>query len=380
MKNKLLVCAFAVAALLSSCQKKADLFEIDSRIAQKTLQGFYAYVGVDSVNMATTLHEWNLVDNENGRVGYYRVASTGNGLDGDVTDSLTWEPATMAEDGLSMKVPVTLKAGGAKQLVWSDGVISVDGYSTTGELLSKASILRSVGENLANLDFVYSDTSYYITSRNDTMPYLAWKTEVVYWPQDSIDAYKLYLIEMADTLAWFNANLPNGEVAVPDTVRFGKNPQSSGQYKGLYKGLIPRAYETEVIRVIKTNHGPLHIINSEMIFNRSAALVNEGSFYFHEQTWSEECYTKPADTTAVHTDYLAQLSDAKWTLSALTNIKKFNILLKGHWQMNETGEKGGVAQTPKSEDKNGYFIELPLSAFNKTDGEVVLDEHKYKTK
>ena len=378
MKNKLLVCAFALAALLTACRQHTDLTGIDSQIAQNTMLGYYAYIGIDSTNVATTLYEWNLANAGKGRVGYYRVASTGNGLDGDVTDSLVWDPATMAPDGLSMSVPVSLRKGGNKTLIWGDGVVHVDGYTTTSELISKATVLRSVSESFANFDFVHNDTTYYITSVMDTTYYLAWKTEVVYFSQDSIDIYKDYLILMADTLAWFNATYPDR--AVPDTVRFAKNPQTSGQYKDLYKGLIPRAYEAQDIKEIKTNHGPLHIINSEMIFNRSAALANTGSYYFHEQIWSEECYTKPADTTAIHTDYESYVSDAKWTFSDFTNIKKFNVLFKGHWVMTLDEEIAGVAQPQDKMDKTDYFFEVPLAGFNKADGEVLSNDLKYKTK
>jgi len=378
MKNKILLCVFAAVALLTGCRQQTDLTEINSNIAQRTMLGFYAYLGIDSTNVSTTLHEWNLANEDKGRVGYYRVASSGNGLDGDVTDSLTWDAAKMAPDGLSMSIPVSLRAGGNKTLIWSDGVVHVDGYTTTGELISKATILRTVAENFANLDFVYNDTTFYITSRLDTTYYLGWKTDVVYFSLDSIEAYKQYLIEMADTLKWFNTTFPSR--AVPDTVRFAKNPQTSGQYKGLYKGLIPIANEEMAVQEIETNHGPLHIINSEMIFNRSAALVSDGSYYFHEQTWTEECYTKPTDKAAVHTNYEALLNDAKWTISALTNVKKFNVLFKGHWLMTSDVEVGGEAEPQTKMDVNNYFFELQLSSFNKTDGEVVLNELKYKTK
>jgi len=378
MKDKLLVSVFAMAALLTACRQHTDLTGIDSQIAQRTMQGFYAYVGIDSTNVATTLHEWNLVDGDAGKVGYYRVASSGNSLDGDVTDSLVWDPATMAADGLSMSVPVSLRKGGNKMLVWSDGVMHVDGYTTTGELISKASVLRSVSESFANLDFVYNDTTFYITSVMDTTYYLAWKTEVVYFSQDSIDAYKDYLVIMADTLHWFNETYPDR--AVPDTVRFASKPQTSGQYKDLYKGLIPRAYEDMDIQEIKTNHGPLHIINSEMIFNRSAALANTGSYYFHEQTWTEEYYTKPTDKLAIYDNYESTVSDAKWTFSAFTNVKKFNVTFKGHWVMTFDSEVGGKAQPQEKMDENNYFFEVPLAGFNKTDGEVVSNDLKYKTK
>ena len=374
MKNKLLVCAFALAALLTGCRQHTDLSGIDSQIAQNTMLGYYACLSIDSTNVATTLYEWNLANNEQGRVGYYRVASTGNGLDGDVTDSLSWDPATMAPDGLSMSIPVSLRKGGNKTLIWSDGVVHVDDYTTTSELISKATVLRTIGASFANLDFVYNDTTYYITSVMDTTHYLAWKTEVLSWPQDSIDAYKQYLIDMADTIQWFNTTFP--DKAVPDTVRFSTKKQSDGTYKGV----IPRSYEAEDIKEIKTNHGPLHILNAEMIYNRSAALANEGSYYFHEQTWTEEYYTKPTDTTAIYTNYESLVDDAKWTFSAITNVKKFNVTFKGHWHMTIDTEIGGVAEPQTVTDETNYFFEVQLAGYNKDEGEVVSNDLKYKLK
>lgn len=378
MKNKLLVCAFALAALLTGCRQHTDLSGIDSQIAQNTMLGYYACLSIDSTNVATTLYEWNLANNEQGRVGYYRVASTGNGLDGDVTDSLSWDPATMAPDGLSMSIPVSLRKGGNKTLIWSDGVVHVDGYTTTSELLSKATVLRNINKQFANLDFVYNDTTYYITTRMDTTDYLAWKTDIVYFTLDSIEAYKQFLIDMADTLHWFNATYPDR--AVPDTVRFAKNPQTSGQYKGLYKGLVPLAYDAQDIKEIKTNHGPLHILNAEMIYNRSAALANEGSYYFHEQTWTQQCYTKPTDTTAIYTNYESLVDDAKWTLSSITNVKKFNVTFKGHWHMTMDTEKGGAAEPQTVMDETNYFFEVMLSGFVKEEGEIIANDVKYKLK
>lgn len=377
MKNKLLVCLFAAAALLTGCREHTDLTQIDSAIAQRTMLGYYAYLSIDSTQVATTLYEWNLADAGNGKNGYYRVASSGNGLDGDVTDSLVWGSAKMAADGLSMTIPVTLRQGGNKDLVWSDGVVHVDGYTTTGELISKASVLRSVNENFANFDFVHNDTSYYITTRLDTVYYLAWKTAVVNYTLEQIDSAKQALIAYADTLHWFNETYPDR--AVPDTVRFSTKPQADGTYKGQVS--VP--YEDSEINEIKTNHGPLHIINSEMIFNRTPALVayvNTGSYYIHEQTWTEECYTKPTDSLAIHEDYVASVTDANWTFSALTNIKKFNVTFKGHWVMTLDSEVAGVAKPQQKKDETDYFFEIPLAGFNRLDGEVVANDLKYKAK
>ena len=381
MKNKILLFAglvVAVGLLFSSCKKdNTDLYAIDSEIAQNTLLGYYIFIDVDSAAMSTTLHEWYLaVDSLQNRVGYYRVASTGNGKDDDTTTKLTWKEPTMSEDKLSMSIPVTVGKK-EKVLVWHDGVVTVDGYTTEKDLISVADVLRAVNENLLKFDFVYDDTTSYITSRKDTTYFLGWKTEVVYWPQDSIDAYKQFLIANADTLKWFNETYPTK--AVPDTVRFAANPQTSGKYKDLYKGLIPRSFNTFEEKTIKTNHGPLHILNSEIVFNRKGS-ENTGLYTFYEKTWTEECYTKPKDKKAEQTDYTYTITDAKWTPIAFTNVKKFTVLFKGKMHMTMESYIGGKKQPVTTMDEKDYFFELPLSGFNKEDGEVTSNEHKYKNK
>lgn len=368
-----------VAMVFTSCKKQEDLYAIDAQIAENSIlkdgtsPRLYIYIDVDSAAMNTTLYEWSFVNDSLGRGGYYRVASTGNGLDGDVTTPITWSKATMSEDGLSMSIPVKV---GDKELVlkWQDGVLITPDYTTERNIISVADVLRAVNTNFANLDLVYNDTSYYITSRFDTTYYLAWKTEVVYYTQEQIDSAKAALIALADTLHWFNETYPS--LAVPDTVRFSTKQQGDGTYKGQVS--VP--YETSKVEEIKTNHGPLYILNSEMLFGREADFSNDGLYYFHEQTWTEEFYDDPTSEFAIHTDLEALLDDAKWTPVSFVNIKKFNILLKGEWTMALRSSIGGVEQEPVLENKEGYFLELPLSGFNRLDGEVVLDEHKYKTK
>lgn len=381
MKNKLLVCMCAIAmvvGLLTSCQKDADLYAIDAQIAENSILKdgsdgrYYYFIEVDSTTMSTKLHEWKLVNDSTDRTGYYRLASTGNSEDQDVTTSLTWEKATMSEDGLSMSIPVKL---GDKELVltWKDGVLVTNDYTTERTIISLANVLRSVNDNFAGFDFVYSDTASYITSRKDTTYYLAWKTQVVSYSQEQIDSAKAALIELADTLHWFNATFPNQ--AVPDTVRFASKPQSDGKFKGQVS--IP--YETFKVDEIKTNHGPLNIINGEMVYDR-VSTANTGAFSIHKQTWTEQCYTKPADTTAVQTEYLLEISNAKWTPISFINIKKFNILFKGKAHIITKKIVAGNVVEDKTEDKDDYFFEVPLSAFSRLDGEVSYEEHKYKNK
>lgn len=375
-KSFKLTALFAAVIGFAACHSVSneDVLALDSQIANKTIPGFYTCIVIDSAAMNTTLYEWELAQDSTGaRVGAYRVAATGNATDINTEDALTWEEAKMAGDYLSMSIPVTVK-GEQKTLVWHDGVVTVDNYTTAKDLISKVSVLRSVHENFANLDFVFNDTTNYITSRMDTMHYLAWKTEVVSYTQDQIDAYKQYMLDMHDTIMWFNATYPNR--AVPDTVRFSTKQQADGTYKGQ----ISTSYPDKEITEVFTTHGPLHIINSEMVFGRDANGATPATYVFYEQTWNEEFYKNPGSDKAEYSVYTLELTDAKWTPSSYTNIKKFNLLLKGKYHMTLEELKSGAMVKTDSDDQENYPFELQLSGYNRQDGEVTLDEHKYKTK
>jgi len=379
MKNKLTLCLCALAlvsSVFTSCKKDTDILDIESQIAQKNFPGVYYYLGIDSVNVSTTLKEWGILKNGETKNGYYRIATTGNMSDMDTVNNLTWLDASFAPDGLSMIIPVDLKNPKAhKELVWRDGVIGVDGYVTVKSLISQADNLRALHNDFANYDFVFNDTSYYITTAYDTVVYLAWKTQVVSYTQEQIDSAKQAMILYHDTIAWFNATYP--ERAVPDTVRFSSKKQSDNTYKGQVS--VP--FEETKINEIKTNHGPLKIINSEVIFARDASSgATSGSYVYHEQIWTEEFYDDPTSTKARYEDVSRNMSNARWTFSSFTNAKKFNTLFKGNWDVICNITIGGVPQTPEEMHKVDYFYELAFSNFNKVDGDIMLDGHKYKTK
>jgi len=353
MKNKILFCACALAlvvAMFTACEKQVDVEGLTEQVAQKTMLGMYSYMEVDTANMAVIIKEWTLADDTVGRHGSYRVASTGNGLDENSTTELTWVEAIKAEDGLSMTIPITLASGEKKELVWANGVVSVDDYTTEKSIISMGDVLRTTNDNFSNTSWAFNDTTSYITSRQDTMKYLAWKTAVVSYTQEQIDSAKQAMIDYRDTLLWFNATYPSR--AVPDTVRFSTKPQTDGTYKGQVS--IP--YEDMEIKTIKTNHGPLKIINSTMDFNRDAALANTGKFFYREQNWNEIYYDDPTSSEAKYSDSIVDLNNMKWTPCSFNTIKKFNVLIK----------------------QDDELLELPLSGFVKKDSVIVYNEHKYK--
>ncbi len=376
MKNKLLVFAFACAVLgLIGCRKeKTDIFEVSTQIAQNTLQGIYVYIDVDSTKMSTTLQEWKLTENAtDGKTGYYRIVSTGCGENSNVQTPLSWEPATMTENHQTMVIPVKIGEENLK-MNWTGGVLDFGEYVTYKSLISIADLLLNFSEKFANVTFVINDTTNYLTIKKDTIPYLAWRTEVVNFTQDSIDAYKQFLLTMADTLAWFNENYPTQ--AVPDTVRFSTKQQSNGTYKGQ----ISRPYETIRIKLDTTNHGPLEIFNGELICNQSADLDNTGSFSFHKRTWTEEFYDKPASDKAQSYDSLYVVPNAKWTMTSFTNAKKFDVMLNGDAQVKVVATKAGKTTSSEDVTKPAAFTTLQLSAFSAEDGVVTLNDKKFTLK
>ncbi len=366
------VLMMAVIAL-AACKKesdKADLFAIDSNLAQKTLLGNYVSVEVDSVNMSTAINEWKLENGTSGRVGLYKKAATGNAVEAFSVDSLTWSEAVLSDDKLYFTVPIVLN-GESLDLIWRDGVIETDDYVTTKQVISIADIMQGLSTDFANLNYVYDDTVLLETVTFDSIPFLWWDTKVVEYSLDEIEAYKQYLLTMVDTIAWFNENYPpsvrGANTEIPDTVRFSTKPLASG----LYRGLIPLAVEDTAIVSDTTVHGPSQIINSELVFNRDDNMKNTGLYVFHLKKWSDEYYLKPESPEAYAYDSIYTLDNTLWTLSSFTNAKKFVATMKG---------KQAIEVDGKKTEKANVFVDFPFSNFNKADGTIEFNGFKYKLK
>jgi len=386
MKNKLLfgICAVAItAALMTSCKKKTDLVEVQTQIAQnsflKDAQNnplFYYFIEVDTAKMSTTLHEWKF---EADHTGHYEVATTGNGLDSDETFSLTWEDLSLAEDGLNWLVPVTVKGKGSQVLKWADGVIKTSTYTTSSNIASMASTLRTLHVNIEGINYFVNDTpSAYITVKKDTLHYLAWKTENIKksnkWTMDSINNYKNFLLENMDTLLWFNQNYPNQ--AVPDTVRFNyakPNPD------GTYNGVIPRPYEATEIKDIETNHGLTVANNGEILLNH-VDMATTGAFEFFREERSIEYYDKPETASALRKDDYVKVENGLWTPYDFVNAKKFTILMKGKVTRKVYATKGGKVTEDKNSVEEPGFVLINVSNFNKADGSAMINDVKFKKK
>lgn len=358
---------------LVACKKesdKTDLFAIDSNLAQKTLLGNYVSVKVDSTNLITAINEWKLENGASGRVGVYKKAAAGNGVETFTVDSLTWSEAVMSDDKLYFTVPVVLN-GESLDLIWRDGVIETDDYVTTKQVISIADIMQGLSADFGNLDYVYDDTVFLETVTYDSIPFLWWDTKVVEYSLDEIEAYKQYLLTMADTIAWFNENYPpsvrGANAEIPDTVRFSTKPLASG----LYRGLIPLAVEDTAILSDTTNHGPSLIVNSEIVFNRDDNKKNTGSYAYRLRTWSDEYYLNPESPKAIAYDSIFTLDNTLWTLSSFTNSKKFVATMKGKQTVDVDGKKT---------EKANAFVDFQFSNFNKADGTIEFNGFKYKLK
>lgn len=363
--------AFAMVAVLGlvGCQQKEDLFGLEAQIAEKSLQGFYAYVDVDLENMTTTLYEWKFEDGAAGKVGYYRVVATGNGVDQNgAEDSLTWEAPIYSEDKLSMTIPVTLK-GEKKELIWSDGVITVDGYTTTKYVISMANVLRAVNDNFANVTYVINDTTWVIEELVDSVYFLSWKTQVTNLTQDSIDAYKQYLLTMKDTIAWFNKNYPTSKV--PDTIRVAPKQQADGTYKVV----VPVATEDMAIELDTIVYGPSQIVDAELVMNRTEK-ENTGSYSFRMQTFTDDFYHNPEEKTAQSYDSLYVLKDVIWTPVSFSNNKKFVVMATGNQNIEVKAQQAGTSTKDEKDEKEDVVKSLSISNFS-TAGEGTLDLEGY---
>ena len=357
---------------LVACNKKdtTDLLAVDAQLAQKTLLGNYVSVQIDSSKMTTTITEWKFENGSEGKVGVFKEASVGNGVESFKSAPITWSDATLSADKLYYTVPVVVN-GESKNLIWRDGVIEADDYVTVKQVISIADIAQTLNTDFANLNYVYNDTVNFQTVRFDSVPFLYWNTQVVEYSQTQIEEYKAYLAGMTDTIAWFNLNYPpsarGASDEIPDTVRFSTKPLANG----LYRGLIPIATEDTAIVTDTTVYGPSQIINSELVFSRDDSKKNTGSYSYQIRTWSDDYYLNPGSAEAVAKDSLFVLDDAAWAVTSFTNAKKFVATMKG----NQTITLDGKADT-----KAGAFVDFSLSSFNTANGTVELNGLVYKLK
>ena len=365
---------------LSSCRdEKKDAVDISNGIALKTMVGTYVYSSANKEDMTLSIYEWRLDDNTtDGKVGYYRVVRTGNGVEEDTTDSLIWS-ATPAEDNLSMQVSAVFE-NQKQDLTWKNGVLYLDDYTTAKTAGSQATYLRTLNDQFANVTYAYNDTTYVM--KLDTVYYLAWKTNVVFaLPEDTTakiqELYDTYIKGKEDTLQWFLNEFPNA--GIPSQITVADQPSSRGINKGNYGITYPESYQTFKMDLV--NVGYKRIVNSEMVFNR-ADKKNTGSFSYQERNWSDDCYFNPEVETAVYTDSLFEVTDAVWSPVAITNARKFDVALYGTRHVERSITVAGEVQTPEQalpEDQEVLF-QMPFASWNTSDGSIEYNETKYKLK
>ncbi len=361
---------------LSSCRdEKKDAVDISNGIALKTMVGTYVYSSANKEDMTLSIYEWRLDDNTtDGKVGYYRVVRTGNGVEEDTTDSLIWS-ATPAEDNLSMQVSAVFE-NQKQDLTWKNGVLYLDDYTTAKTAGSQATYLRTLNDQFANVTYAYNDTTYVM--KLDTVYYLAWKTNVTFVkPQDTAAIVaKLYQDNIEgkeDTLAWFLATYPNA--GIPAGITVADKASSKGTYGITYL----ESYETFRMDLVSVGYGS--IINTEMTFNR-VDKKNTASYTYRMRSWTNDYYFNPDEVTAIHTDSLFSITNAVWSPVAVTNARKFEVALYGTRHVEKSITVAGEVQTPEQalpEDQEVLF-QMPFASWNTSDGSIEYNETKYKLK
>ena len=379
MKNKLLVSAFAVVCLMFvGCrQEKDDAANICSDIALKTIvkHPYYSFVEVDSVKMNTTLYEWYLTENKSGKIGYTRKSATGNGLDSDNTDSLTWS-AVRSDDNLSMVVSANMKRGDAQTILWRNGVVETNKYVTASHDISRARVLRTLHDQFKNMTFEVDDTIPMIYYDKYVYKYLHWNTSRGSVTLDPIQIYNEYLKQFKDTIAWFNKSEYSnyGKNAVADTVKHGK-PNASG----LCTAIFPVSEEKALILTDTIKLGPAKIVNGKMHYNVVAG-VYTGDFELRIQQWNLDYYMYPTDETATYSDSAYSIKNAVWTPKSYVNGTEFSILMKGDETKHQIDSVAGKETRNESSAASAAYHTVALKEYDKTDSipTIVVGEVKFK--
>ena len=375
MKNNLfkLTALLVVVVGLAACQRDVDVLGISTGLALENMPGYYTLTEVDSATMTVVKTECYLAKRVNGiGNGHYRVSKSGMCTTTDVEKSITWD-AVMAENKLSMTTTIAFEDGETKVLRWSEGVLH-DGenvYQKTGS--SSISSLKTIYEDLANTEFEIDKKAYY--PHPDTIEFLAWKTDVTYFaPEDTAAQKQTYLDELVpymDTIKWYVQNIGQVGTVYVDSVTgelmnlvvVSPQPASRGANKGKHGITHVVMIDTLQTRVDQVNDRPKEITYSTLAFKR-AGETNTGSYVYHHQTWTEECYTDPTSPAAIATDSTYTIDASAWAITAVTSNDIFDVLFKGL----ENGK------TPNA------FNTVSVSEYNRDKGELVVGTLKYLLK
>ena len=390
MKNKLLLCASLIAlsaAILTGCQKKEDLFAIESQIAQNTMKGIYTYLVSDSVQMRTTLYEWQLNEENGEKKGFYRVRKSGNGAVEQTEEALKWE-SVMSEDHLKMNLKITLAGGTVKEAVWADGVLYIDDYTTGKVANSVVAFSERITESFANLVYEFADTSYYTAP--DSIPYLAWKSDVAFYdPADTATAKQQYLDDLAaytDTIKWFVKKFgPFAHVSI-DSITGELTPlvvvdttaSKRGKNKGKHGITYIVSYADTIVEDV--NVGYEKIVNTSMVFNRDNSDNNTGEYKFRSQEWSLEYYKDPTSKKATMSDSIYNLTNAQWMITDISTQRKFNVLMRGDKYVKSLKSVAGEETEHEETSTEPVCETLQLSNFNMGTGVIDCNGITYKLK
>lgn len=376
MKNKIfkLTALWMVVVGLAACQSNdVDVFGISAGLALDNMPGYYTFTEVDSTTMTVVKTEYYLEKKVDGvGKGYYRVSTSGMCASTDEQEAITWD-AVMAENKLSMTTTILFENGDTKVLRWSEGVLHDDNEVSKKTDKSSISSLNSIYEDIANKEFEVDQKSYY--AHPDTIEFLAWKTDVTYFaPEDTLAQKQAYLADLApylDTIKWYVQNIGQiGTVYIDPVTGELENlvivdPKAGSRGKTAGKHGITHVVMIDTLqsRVVQVNDRPKAFTYSTLAFNRVGE-TNTGSYFFNQQTWTEEYYTDPTSPQALATDTTYAIDASAWAITTVTNSDIFDVLFKGL-------ENG---QTPDA------FTTVSVSEFNREKGELVVGTLKYMLK
>jgi len=379
MKNNFLklTALWMVVVGFAACQHDFDVLGVCNDLAHKNMIGYYTYTAVDSTTMNVTKKEYRIERNENGQpVGYYRESVAGQcETDGFKTPITSWEAVMTTRGKLSMmQVTVTLEGGETRTLEWYDNEMHYGGKTYVKNSVSEIESQNDVYEDLYNTEFAGMLADFF--EHKDTIRYLAWDSDV-----ESVKAtdtarvkaeYLAALEEYMDTIKWYVGHVrevgeahldANGNLQ--DVVKIDPKPGRTGKHNITYLYLL----DTLQWRIGQINDRPMQRINGEMKYARQG-LSNTGYYSCHVWTWEEEDY-KDNDNPPTKLDSLYTIDVSAWALTRVYDVKKFDVLLKGHSKETVNG-----VDTENEE----AFTTISITGFNIAEGEATVGEVIYKLK
>jgi hypothetical protein len=383
MKNNFLklTALWMVVVAFAACQHDFDVLGVCNDLAHKNMIGYYTYTAVDSTTMNVTKKEYRIERNENGQpVGYYRESIAGQcETDGFKTPITSWEAVMTTRGKMSMmQVTVTLEGGETRTLEWYDNEMHYGGKTYVKNSVSEIESQNDVYADLYNTEFSGVLADFF--EHKDTIRWIGWGTKDTFLlPTDTAEFKANILFELEqymDTIKWYVKEKKNGKWGNAYVDENGElhdvvyvSPKASRTQKGKHACVYLYKSDTLEWRIGQINDRPMQRINGEMKYARQG-LSNKGYYSCHVWTWEEEAY-KDNDNPPAKLDSLYTIDVSAWALTRVYDVKKFDVLLKGHSKETVNG-----IDTEKEE----AFTTISITGFNIAEGEATVGEVIYKLK